>query len=712
MSKRILLALLVFAAVAMPQVQTTSTTIDAGKTGAPISKYLYGQFIEHIGGIINTGIWAEMLEDRKFYSPVSSRAPAPAPGRGGRGPARRWTPIGPDDAVVMDAKRPYAGDQAVLVKLNGAEARGIQQSGLTVRKGKGYSGRVVLAGDAAAKVAVSLVWGTNPSERQTVAVGRLGAAYAKFPLSFQAAADSDNARLEIAGTGAGTFLIGATSLMPANNDHGFRPEVIAALKQLRSGVYRFPGGNFVSAHEWRDAIGDPDKRPPKLDPAWHAVQPNDVGTDEFMTMCRLLEVEPYITVNAGFGDAHSAADYVEYTNGAATTPMGHEMWGDWSYGVMPLAQFELKHNLFAAAMRRVDPTIKLIASGASPDAMTGSKQSKRISGKIVPDYLSDADWSGGLLAHCLENLDMVSEHYSSYSNQRFDIEKGDRVPTGPDWPLIEWERAPATQVRVKYEHYQEYLARIPALKDKRVGISLDEWAYNGAPPERVQGGARLCLGVPRDVPALGPLPTGGFYLRHLSVERQSHRRGVESGRPPVQALPRSFRHHPRRGVWQFTAARAQISRGRRPAESESGERHLSAGRGCGAQQRPQDAYGGGNQSDRDRAATANLFPRHGALGQRESVAHGAREHRCQHRGGAEARSGSTGTGAGRAAGHHAGGSHQREHLRVPGEVANRRRAFLLAHRRELAVGHAAPQPLHGAKTILLHHQLLNTTWAP
>jgi alpha-N-arabinofuranosidase len=147
----------------------------------------------------------------------------------------------------MDAKRPYAGDQAVLVKLNGAEARGIQQSGLTVRKGKGYSGRVVLAGDAAAKVAVSLVWGTNPSERQTVAVGRLGAAYAKFPLSFQAAADSDNARLEIAGTGAGTFLIGATSLMPANNDHGFRPEVIAALKQLRSGVYRFPGGGTPSA---------------------------------------------------------------------------------------------------------------------------------------------------------------------------------------------------------------------------------------------------------------------------------------------------------------------------------------------------------------------------------------------------------------------------------------------------------------------------------
>ena len=53
-----------------------------------------------------------------------------------------------------------------------------------------------------------------------------------------------------------------------------------------------------------------------------AVQPNDIGTDEFMTLCRLLGVEPYITVNAGIGDAWSAAEYVEYANGEVSTPMG------------------------------------------------------------------------------------------------------------------------------------------------------------------------------------------------------------------------------------------------------------------------------------------------------------------------------------------------------------------------------------------------------
>src|SRR5206468_4458563 len=142
-------------------------------------------------------------------------------------------------------------------------------------------------------VKVSLVWGDAASDRQTVVISKLGPNYVKSPLHFQAQADSDNARLEIAGAGTGTFHVGAVSLMPSNNIQGFRAEVIAALKQLHSGVYRWPGGNFVSGHEWRNAIGDPDKRPPIMDTVWHAVQPNDVGTDEFMRLCHLLDVEPY-----------------------------------------------------------------------------------------------------------------------------------------------------------------------------------------------------------------------------------------------------------------------------------------------------------------------------------------------------------------------------------------------------------------------------------
>ena len=492
-----------FSTLLSAQTKTISATIDVSKTGAPISRNIYGQFLEHIGGIVNNGIWAEMLDDRKFFYPITSHPPAePAAPSGFRRPAlRHWTPIGPDEFVTMDSDHPYVGAHTPAVKLSRSEAHGIQQAGLAVRKGKFYTGRIILAGTPGASVNVTLAWGDAASERQTVAINKLRTDYIKFPLSLRAEGDSDSAHLEIVGTGAGEFRVGAVSLMPAENVNGFRREVIDELKQLHSGVYRWPGGNFASGHEWRDAIGDPDERPPIMDPVWHAVQPNDVGTDEFMTLCRLLQVEAYITVNAGFGDSWSAAQLVEYVNGAASTPMGslrsanghpqpykvrfwgigNEPWGEWQLGFMPVAQFELKYDLFAKAMRRVDPTIKLIAPGSMPDAMTGSKQAKRLSGQIVPDYLSPGDWSGNLLAHCLDNIDMLSEHFYSTSDKRTDLQTGEKVSTGTQ-TLIEWERAPATQVRVKFEHYQEYLKRIPGLKEKPVPISLDEWAYIGVPP--------------------------------------------------------------------------------------------------------------------------------------------------------------------------------------------------------------------------------------
>ena len=489
------------------QARTVNATVDTSKTGSPISKNIYGQFLEHGGDIVNTGVWSELLVDRKFFYPVAATAPTPPPVIGNAGgnprfnrvPTRWWTPIGGAEEITMDTKLAYAGDHSPLVKLDAKEPRGFGQSGIAVRKGNAYIGRIVLAGSPGAVVKVTLIWGKEPSDRQTINLHTIGAGYRKFPLRYTAATDSDDATLEITGTGTGSFHVGAVSLMPADNIEGFRPEVIAALKQLRFGVLRFPGGNFVSAYEWRYGVGDIDKRPPIFDPVWHAVQPNDGGTDEFLTLCRLLGVDPYITVNAGFGDAWSARELVEYTNGAATTPMGkwraqnghpepyhvkfwgvgNEPWGDYQMGAMSLPQFELKHNLFAKEMKAVDPSIKLIAGGAMPDVMEGADQSRRINGQYVPDYLSPADWTGQMLLNCLDNIDMVSEHYYASGTQHTDMKLQKKVPIDPPLSLIEWERAPAVQVRAKYEHYQEYLKRIPALRAKPVPIAIDEWAYFG-----------------------------------------------------------------------------------------------------------------------------------------------------------------------------------------------------------------------------------------
>jgi len=55
-----------------PPEQPVTARLDASKVSEPISKYDFGMFIEHLGNIINHGLWSEMLDDRKFYYPVDS----------------------------------------------------------------------------------------------------------------------------------------------------------------------------------------------------------------------------------------------------------------------------------------------------------------------------------------------------------------------------------------------------------------------------------------------------------------------------------------------------------------------------------------------------------------------------------------------------------------------------------------------------------------
>ncbi|HEX4635152.1 MAG TPA: hypothetical protein VH189_03155, partial [Rhizomicrobium sp.] len=363
--------------------------IDAAQTSPPITKYMYGALIEHIGGLINYSLWAEALDDRKFFYPVDFQPPPAAARPGLRAAGRKWTPMGRESVVAMDTANAYVGEHSPVVALAGASPRGLQQDGISLANGRGYSGRIVIAGDPGARVTATLIWGEGPDDRlsQPVPVKQ---EWAPVPLHFLPRAATTNARLEIAGTGTGSFRVGAVSLMPDDNLKGFRADTIGLLKAMNSGFWRLPGGNFVSGHDWRDAIGDPDKRPPISDPAWHAPQPNDVGTDELMTLCELLGVEPYLCVDTGFGSAREGAQLVEYCNGAVTTPMGamraanghpepykvkywnigNEMYGYWQMGYMAPEHYMLKHNLFAKAMRKADPSITLIAIGAMPDEMT------------------------------------------------------------------------------------------------------------------------------------------------------------------------------------------------------------------------------------------------------------------------------------------------------------------------------------------------------
>ena len=132
MTRRPLLAslLLLLAAKLVPlpawaQSEPVAVRIDAAERQAPVSPYLYGMFIEPIGNLVARSLWAEMLDDRKFYAPVrpADDDADPAPSQGGppgRG-YRKWRPLGGDDAVAMDRADPFVGAQSPSVAVGNAK---------------------------------------------------------------------------------------------------------------------------------------------------------------------------------------------------------------------------------------------------------------------------------------------------------------------------------------------------------------------------------------------------------------------------------------------------------------------------------------------------------------------------------------------------------------------------------------------------------------
>ena len=124
-----------------------SVTIDATKTGPPINPFIYGQFIEHLGRCIYGGIWAEMLEDRKFYYPVTDKYDPYRSLKDTKFPvvgASPWQVIGPAGSVTMDQRAPFVGEQSPQV----AAGSGIHQNDLGLVAGKEYIGYVWLKSPA------------------------------------------------------------------------------------------------------------------------------------------------------------------------------------------------------------------------------------------------------------------------------------------------------------------------------------------------------------------------------------------------------------------------------------------------------------------------------------------------------------------------------------------------------------------------------------
>lgn len=261
--------------------------------------------------------------------------------------------------------------------------------------------------------------------------------------------------------------VGEESSIP--NTKGIRNDVLAALKNIKIPVLRWPGGCFADEYHWKDGVGPRENRKRMVNTHWGGVvENNHFGTHEFMLLCELLECEPYICGNVGSGTVQEMSEWVEYMTFDGESPManwrrengrevpweltyfgvGNENWG---------CGGNMRPEYYADLYRRYQTYVRNY----------GKNKIYRIAcGANSFDY----NWTEVLMKNAGRYMDGLSLHYYTLPGDNWH-EKGPAV----DFREDEWFVTMKKTLRM-----DELISKHGTIMDKydpekRVGLIIDEW---------------------------------------------------------------------------------------------------------------------------------------------------------------------------------------------------------------------------------------------
>jgi alpha-L-arabinofuranosidase len=264
----------------------------------------------------------------------------------------------------------------------------------------------------------------------------------------------------------GGLWVGEDSPIP--NTRGLRNDVVAALKQLRVPVLRWPGGCFADEYHWRDGIGPRGQRPRRPNASWGGVDTNAFGTHEFMDLCEMLGADPYINGNVGTGTPQEMMEWIEYMTSDSDSTLanlrrqngrekpwrvpyfavGNESWG---------CGGEMRPEYYADEYRRYATFIKNYSGNHVQKLAVGPHD----------DYYN---WTEVLMSQAAKQMNGLSLHYYTLPTGDWG-HKGSATQFGEE----EWHATLARALRI-----EEFIERHSAIMDKydpqkRVGLMVDEW---------------------------------------------------------------------------------------------------------------------------------------------------------------------------------------------------------------------------------------------
>lgn len=261
--------------------------------------------------------------------------------------------------------------------------------------------------------------------------------------------------------------VGPDSKIP--NVRGWRKDVVAALKDLKVPLVRWPGGCFADEYHWRDGIGPRTKRPVKINTHWGGVpEDNAVGTHEFFDLVEQLGAEAYVNANVGTGTPQEAAEWLEYMTGEGKATiveqrrkngrdkpfrihyyaLGNETWG---------CGGNMRPDYYADLYRHWATFLKTPAHNRPQFIASGGND-------------QDTAWTEALSKNVRHNFDGIAHHAYTFPSGKWE---GKGAAAG--FPESEW-----ISMLAQVSKIDQTLVKNKAILDKndpkkKLAIYFDEW---------------------------------------------------------------------------------------------------------------------------------------------------------------------------------------------------------------------------------------------